>query len=172
MEAMELRTLKQVAEWLRCPAHRIIHVCESGIFDVEVGAKGRGSVRRFKRNDIYRIRLALELQTLGVSLPQVKPLLVMLEQFFNDPRIARYRKKHKDLAGVIVAVAEPEYPMLALLLPHGEVRLLVPVSRAGRVLYRKVSNSNPVAPLKDPPLSIVLNLNWVVGDLLTNPLTS
>src|ERR1700692_2754516 len=81
MSAEQLKTLKEVADQLDQPPQRIIHVCETGIVRPAVAAGGRGSVRRFSREDIFRLRLALELQDMGVQVPLIKPLMKALDQF-------------------------------------------------------------------------------------------
>ncbi len=73
-----LRTLKEVAEIVRQEPHRVIHLCECRVVVPKIGADGRGSVRRFSRDDIFRIRLGLTLQDSGLSVSQIKPVMVQL----------------------------------------------------------------------------------------------
>src|SRR5262245_48255467 len=69
MDDRPLKTLKEVAAHFHRPAHRIIHLCEAGVVRPTVDAAGRGSVRRFSRDDAFRLLLALELQEAGVQAP-------------------------------------------------------------------------------------------------------
>src|SRR5579872_5431109 len=97
--ANELKTMKEVAELLDRPAHRIIHVCESGVVKPSVEAEGRGTVRRFSRDEIFRVRVALSLQDVGVSLPDVKPLMKALDWFYEMH--AHAERVHIDLVEAI-----------------------------------------------------------------------
>lgn len=63
----DLRTTPEVAELLGVEPHRVIYLCEKGVVKPEVGAAGRGSVRRFNDDNLFVSALALELQRWGVE---------------------------------------------------------------------------------------------------------
>ena len=83
----EAATMKEIADHIRRPAHRIIHLCESSVIRPTVDANGRGSVRRFSRDDTFRILLALELQEAGVEVPLIKPLMDGLDRLMEIAEI-------------------------------------------------------------------------------------
>lgn len=128
MQESQLRTMKEVADLLEQPAHRIIHVCETQVVRPTVDANGRGKARRFSREDIFRIRLALELQDAGVQLPLIKPLMRALDMFLEIPEVQELwpRLPTFDLVSVINKVSTSLRPMRAYLTPPGHVTLLVP----------------------------------------------
>lgn len=128
MNGVRLKTMKEVADLLDRPSHRIIHVCESGVVQPTVDAQGRGSVRRFSRDDIFRVRLALELQDASVPLPLIKPLMRALNQFMEMDEVQAQQPNLRpfDLVSVITLYSTPENPIRAFLEPPKHVALLVP----------------------------------------------
>ncbi len=128
MEKSELKTMKEVAEHFNRPAHRIIHLCETGVVRPTVDAAGRGTVRRFSRDDTFFILLALELQEAGVEVPLVKPLMESLHQLMRVPEIRKFREKlgRYDLVEVIRNLGSEERPVLAFLTPPDRVALVTP----------------------------------------------
>jgi DNA-binding transcriptional MerR regulator len=123
-----LKTMKEIAERLGRPAHRIIHLCETGVVEPAEDAAGRGSVRRFRRDDIFRILVALELQEAGVQVPLIKPLMRALDYLHGNYAIQEREGKTfcRDLVGVIKSVSSREKPVRAFLRPPREVALVVP----------------------------------------------
>ena len=167
MSAEQLKTLKEVADQLDQPPHRIIHVCETGMVRPAVAAGGRGSVRRFSREDIFRIRLALELQDMGVQVPLIKPLMKALDQFMAIYEVQTLQAKlpHFNLVSVLDEISTSLKPMRAYLRPPGRVALLVPgfqvTSPHGLPLRLFADESQ----LDWPSVTIVANLTLVAAGL-------
>jgi len=78
-----LRTTTQVADLLGVPPHRVIHLVESGVVRPHENPKGRGQVRRYNRDDVLLVALALELQRWGVTVRLLQPLSLYLRRFFE-----------------------------------------------------------------------------------------
>jgi DNA-binding transcriptional MerR regulator len=123
-----LHTMKEVAARLARPAHRIIHLCEQGVVRPRVDAQGRGSVRQFSREDVFRILLALWLQEAGVGIPVIKPLMEALDRFMEIKEVKEVRKMlgRYDLVEVIRHVGSDDKPVLAYLTPPARVALVAP----------------------------------------------
>src|SRR5438128_59725 len=119
MAEERLKTMKEVADRLQSPAHRIIHVCETGVVRPTVDADGRGSVRRFSREDVFRISLALKLQDGGVALPLIKPLMQALDWFKDQYKLQTVSVQllDLDLVSVIDALGSTRKPIRAYLWP-------------------------------------------------------
>jgi DNA-binding transcriptional MerR regulator len=128
MEDEPLKTLKEVADHFARPAHRIIHLCETGLVRPTVDAAGRGSVRRFSRDDTFRIFLALYLQEAGVDIPRIKPLMEALDRLMELPEVKRRGETlaRFDLVEVILAIGAEQQPVLAVLTPPSRVALVTP----------------------------------------------
>jgi DNA-binding transcriptional MerR regulator len=156
--ANELKTMKEVAELLDRPAHRIIHVCESGVVKPSVEAEGRGTVRRFSRDEIFRVRVALSLQDVGVSLPDVKPLMKALDWFFEMH--AHAERIPIDLVGAIQELGSPSQPVRAHLLGGGKVALLTPGFKGspGYRSHPRYCLLSRDSELQWPDVSVVANL--------------
>jgi hypothetical protein len=128
MDEGTLKTLKEVAGHFNRPAHRIIHLCEAGVVRPAVGASGRGSARRFSRDDAFRLLLALELQEAGVQAPLIKPLMAALDRLLELPEVHALRDllgRH-DLVEVVRQVGSVEAPVRAYLTPPDRVALVTP----------------------------------------------
>jgi len=123
-----LKTMKEVAELIGRPAHRIIHVCENEVVRPSVDATGRGSVRRFSREDAFRLTVALELQEAGISLPLIKPVMASLDNLMEIREIQEWRKRFHpfDLVSVIEKIGTQDKPVLAWLTPPGRIALVTP----------------------------------------------
>ncbi len=121
-------TLKEVAQICIRPAHRIIHLCETGVVRPAVDAPGQGSVRRFSRDDIFYLRLAMDLQDAGVEVPLIKPLMEALHNLMRISEIKKLKEKYglQDLVGVINHIGSIDDPVLAFLTPPGRVALVTP----------------------------------------------
>jgi len=129
MEARELKTLKQIAEHFNRPAHRIIHLCESGVILPTVDAKGRGTMRRFSRDDTFRILVALELQEAGVQVPLIKPLMQAFDRLLEIRAIKKLKadRQPSDLVEVIRHhLGAADQPVIAFLTPPDRVALVTP----------------------------------------------
>jgi DNA-binding transcriptional MerR regulator len=128
MSPSPLRTMKQVADLVGRPAHRIIHLCETGVVCPTVDAAGRGSVRRFNREDVFRVALALHLQDAGIQVPLIKPLMAKLDDFMAIREIRDMRKRIEDLdlVQVVRLVGTDQEPVLAWLTPPDRIALVTP----------------------------------------------
>lgn len=129
MEKPELKTLKEVADHFHRPAHRIIHLCETGLIIPAVDAQGRGSVRRFSRDNTFRILVALELQEAGVQVPLIKPLMKALDRLMDLRETKEFSKDlaRFDLVEVINRrLGSDEKPVIAFLTPPERVALVTP----------------------------------------------
>lgn len=130
MDGTALKTLKEVADHFHRPAHRIIHLCETGVIHPAVDAQGRGSVRRFSRDDTFRILVALELQEAGVQVPLIKPLMNALDRLMEVREIKNLRKTlvPYDLVEVIRRhLGSDAQPVIAFLTPPDRVALVTPL---------------------------------------------
>lgn len=160
MNAEPLKTLKEVARQLSRPAHRIIHLCESGLVCPCVNSDGRGSVRRFSREDIFRIQVALELQEAGIQVPLIKPLMIRLDRLMEMREIQAI--KHKvgffDLVAVIRSISTDKKPVLAWLTPPKRVALVTPKFMAPSRPHIRVDLQTSVDPLVWRGVSVCINL--------------
>lgn len=128
MKEKEIKTLKEVSHICIRPAHRIIHLCETGVVRPAVDAAGRGSVRRFSRDDIFYLLLALDLQDAGVEVPLIKPLIEALHKLMRISEIKKLVEKYglPDLVGVINHIGSIDDPVLVFLTPPARVALVTP----------------------------------------------
>jgi DNA-binding transcriptional MerR regulator len=168
MSERPLRTMKEVAELLNRPAHRIIHVCETKLVLPAVDADGRGTVRRFSRDDVFRIRLALALQDIGVDLPEITPLMVALDQFLDIAETlndTKWRLADFDLVSAIDHVKSTYKAMRAYLVLNERPRIFIPGFRVG------FHHGHPLQLLaKDsafdwPAVTIVVDLTLLTAEL-------
>src|SRR5262245_1899739 len=115
MDDRPLKTLKEVAAHFHRPARRIIHLCEAGVVRPTVDAAGRGSVRRFSRDDAFRLLLALELQEAGVQAPLIRPLMGALDSLMKLPEVEKLRGYLGPADVVVVArpIGSPAYAVRA-----------------------------------------------------------
>jgi DNA-binding transcriptional MerR regulator len=130
MVPQKLKTLKQIADQFHRPAHRIIHLCETGVIRPTVDAQGRGTMRRFSRDDTFRILVALQLQEAGVQVPLIKPLMEAFDRLLEIPDIEKKRKPGWgpfDLVHVIRShLGSDSQPAIAFLTPPDRVALVTP----------------------------------------------
>lgn len=131
MAEERLRTLKEVAEQISRPPHRIIHLCEIGVVCPEVDSAGRGSVRRYSREDVFRVLIALRLQEIGVPATFIKDVMSALDALLETHTVRKLRKSIAsfDLVEVIktLGASPTKKPIRAyLLLPSHQVIILVP----------------------------------------------
>jgi DNA-binding transcriptional MerR regulator len=128
MENESLKTMKEVTDHFNRPAHRIIHLCETGLIRPAVDATGRGSARRFSRDDTFRIFLALHLQESGIDIPRIKPLMEALDRLMELREVKKLRDRlpRSDLLEVILTIGSEQRPVLAVLTPPNHVALVTP----------------------------------------------
>src|SRR5438309_526325 len=126
MENEPLKTMKEVADHFIRPAHRIIHLCETGLVRPTVDASGRGSVRRFSRDDTLRVFLALHLQESGVEIPRIRPLMEALDRLMELREVKKLGEgpSRFDLVQVILAIGSEQRPVVAVLTPPNHVALV------------------------------------------------
>ncbi len=122
-----LRTLKEVAEIVRQEPHRVIHLCECRVVVPKIGADGRGSVRRFSRDDIFRIRLGLTLQDSGLSVSQIKPVMVQLARLRKSRHIRAFSLPEDfDTVDLIQALGTPEDSVFVCVTPPNDIAFITP----------------------------------------------
>ena len=132
-----LRAMKQVTDLVGRPAHRVIHLCETEVICATIPAVGRGSVRRFSREDVFRVALSLDLQDAGVQVPLLQRLMNRLDAFMAIREIQNMRKtiEDLDLVEVVRLIGTEKEPVLAWLTPPDRVALItpkfIPASRRG-----------------------------------------
>ena len=111
-----LVTLKGAARVLRAPPHRIIHLCESDVVKPEVGAGGRGTVRRFSPDNLFVAAVALRLQDAGLTVGQ----LVFVREAFDwllRVRALRTEIEEGGLVGAIAGLQQGDRPGLLHVVP-------------------------------------------------------
>lgn len=164
MQEAQLKTLKEVAAQLDQPAHRIIHLCESGVVKPEVGADGRGSVRRFSGDDVFCLHLALELQDAGIQVPLIKPLIRALRHLKDSPElpnaVARIEECF-DLQSIVSALGTPRKPMRAYLAQGDPVVLVAPSVKKIPALPSSMKLLSDEDQVRWGPVTIVVNLTLI-----------
>jgi hypothetical protein len=111
MRDQVLFTLKVAEQIFKVPQHRLIHLCETGVVEPVVDAKGRGSVRRFSRDNLFVLALALRLQDMGLMTEQMGPVKDLFD-WLPRMRILREEIAAGGLVGVIESLGSPENPAL------------------------------------------------------------
>jgi hypothetical protein len=167
MDQTERWTLKKVAEDTGRPAHRIIHLCETCVVCPEVDAAGRGSVRRFGRETVFRIRLALNLPDAGIQVPLIKPLMEQLDQIWNIPEVLELIRHadSSDLVGLISRMGTGTRPVLACITPPDRVALVTPRFRPRQRSGNRLRLYSDVRELSWADVAIVANLTVAAAQL-------
>jgi hypothetical protein len=155
----QLMTLKAVAKRVQRPAHRIIHLCETGVVNPTVGANGRGTVRRFSREDAFRISLGLELQEMGIEVPLMKPLMTALDRFKGQYERTTPRWGG-DLIDVVNVLSSTKKLMLAIL-THRSAALLVPDSKMAHRFRLRLTIYSDLSELRWDTVAAVANLTRI-----------
>src|SRR5688572_4463018 len=119
-------TMKSVAEILAEPAHRVIHLCEHGVLNPIVRSRGRGSVRRFDREDIFRLSVAFELQNHRLPMPRITPLSNCFDELNEMPEFQTVKAEggETDLPGALHDLGDLEKPVFVFLTlesPHPDL---------------------------------------------------
>ena len=111
MRDQVLFTLKVAEQIFKVPQHRIIHLCETEVVKPVVDAKGRGSVRRFSRDNLFVLAVALTLQDMGLLTEQMGLVRDLFDWF---PKMSMLREEiaKGGLVGVIESLGSPENPAL------------------------------------------------------------
>ena len=87
MEPKQLIPLGRIAEFVNEPPHRIIHLCERDLVRPAVPAEGRGTVRRFDRDNTFRIILALYLEDLGLQHDVIRLLMDGIDELLRNEEV-------------------------------------------------------------------------------------
>lgn len=164
MQEAPLKTLKEVAAQLDQPAHRIIHLCESGVVKPEVGAEGRGSVRRFNIDDIFCLRLALQLQDAGIQVPLIKPLVRALHHLKESPYLPNAVSRVEDcldIRSVVKALGTFPKPMRAYLSQGNPVVLIAPGVKKVPALPPSTKLYRDDSHIDWGPVTIAVNLTLI-----------
>jgi DNA-binding transcriptional MerR regulator len=170
MQEQPLKTMKEVADHFNRPAHRIIHLCETEVIKPTVDAKGRGTVRRFSRDDTFRVLIALQLQEAGVQVPLIKPLMRSLDNLMAIREVKKLcGDKGLDLVDLIRHMGSEEQPVIGFLTPPDRVALITPrLSIPSRPDVRVDLHMTPQHLLRRG-VSIVANLS-IDADYVANTL--
>src|ERR1043166_7093554 len=161
MDDQPLKTMKEVADDFKRPAHRIIHLCETDLIRPAVDAEGRGSVRRFCRDDTFRIIIALKMQEVGLQVPLIKYVMEALDGLMRRDEVRKLRGRMTvgDLVEVIQKISSPNEPALAFVPHRGEVILVTPgLAISGQSVLDVVLKPTAQPLLTDEAISIVVNL--------------
>ena len=125
----DLATLREVSRRIAKPAHRIIHLCEGRVVVPRVDSAGRGTMRKFDRENVFRVLLGLELQDAGVAIPRLRRVMQTLDRFMALPEIKRVRErllKSQDLVELVFRLGDDANPVLIVLQPPDHVTLVTP----------------------------------------------
>lgn len=101
MNAHTLVSLKLASDILRAKGYQIIHLCETGCIKPTEDPKGRGRVRRFSRDDLFVLVVALELQNAGLTTDRIAVVTQGLS-LLTRKRVAAVRKG----TGICDAIAQ------------------------------------------------------------------
>lgn len=74
-----LVTLQVAAQILRVPPFRVIHLCETRCVKPVEDSAGRGSVRRFNRDNLFVLAVCLELQNAGIPAHHIAKCIRVFE---------------------------------------------------------------------------------------------
>lgn len=161
MDEQPLKTMKAVADHFNRPAHRIIHLCEAGVIQPTVDAQGRGTVRRFSRDDTFRILVALELQEAGVEVPLIKPLMVAFDNLLKIREVKKFREKLGvyDLVEIIKHIGSDNDPVIGFLTPPDRVALVTPRLSVPSGPDVRVDLHKTAVHLLNRGVSVVINLS-------------
>ena len=106
-----LITLNVAAQVLNVKPYRIIHLCEEGCVVPAEDSEGRGTVRRFSKDNLFRLAVGLELQNAGVTCARIKKALGIFDWLPRVRNLAAVFKAN-GLCGVIASLAEPTRPVM------------------------------------------------------------
>lgn len=127
MEPRQLVTLKDLAEFVEVPAHRIIHLCERGLVRPAVPAEGRGTVRRFDRDNTFRVLLALRLEDLGLQHEVIRLLTDGIDELMGTD-VAKEALEHEivtDAPALFDRLGDDENPAMGMIhLTHQRERVV------------------------------------------------
>jgi hypothetical protein len=162
-----LQTMKQVVALLGRPAHRVIHLCEAGVVCPTVGASGRGSVRRFSRDDLFRVALALDLQDAGAQAPLLGLLMGRLDRLMalGEVRTLGGSVVGFDLITAFRLFGSDDEPALVWLTPPGRAALVTPRLAARLRAAARADLHRDVRQLLRRGASLVANLTMLAAKL-------
>jgi hypothetical protein len=167
MGAENLVPMREVAATVGRPAHRVIHLCEARLVSPAEDAAGRGTVRRFRRGDIFLIALALDLQDAGLQIPHIRPLFAALEGLLrrDDVRALGQSRSGFDITSAIHRLGSKRRPVLARLVPLEPVILVIPNLGVKRDSVAGAMLTRSAGELFDEPVAVVANLTLIASDL-------
>jgi hypothetical protein len=187
MNEQPLVTLKEASRILRAPPHRIIHLCESDVVKPEVGAGGRGSVRRFSPDNIFVAAVALRLQDAGLT---VKQLALVREALYSLTRVRVLKDEVEKggLLGTVASLRRGERPVLLHVFLSdflaGSRGRAMQGSAGGAVVAIECGQRLPQPPVSGvsfhtddrrlvvAPVRVVVNLSQLCQEALSRPSTS
>ncbi len=164
MRDQVLFTLKVAEQIFKVPQHRIIHLCETGVVKPVVDAKGRGSVRRFRRDNLFVLALALRLQDMGLLTEQIS---IVGEAFLWMTKMKVLQKTIAEigLVGAIESLGSPENPaLLHIVIPEAGMppdSMWVAIESSRRLpqpAQSKISFHTDDSKLRICPARLVVNL--------------
>ncbi len=106
-----LLTLNVAAQVLNVKPYRVIHLCEEGCVIPAEDSGGRGTVRRFSKDDLFRLAVGLELQNAGVPCARIKKALRIFDWLSRVRSLAPLFRE-QGLCGVIATLATPKRPVM------------------------------------------------------------
>jgi DNA-binding transcriptional MerR regulator len=166
MDLLDLKTMKEVVEMVKRPAHRIIHLCEMGLVRPWENPAGRGKVRRFRRDDIFFVALALELQDTGIALSTIAPLVDALKEFLKNEQIPfPPTENFSDLIGALTHLGNAKTPVLGCLLPASRVALITPLFMPFKSCDPQVMVHRSIEKVLGDDVIIVANLTRIAKNL-------
>ena len=157
-------TLNVAEQIFKVPQHRIIHLCETGVVKPVVDARGRGSVRRFSRDNFFVLALALRLQDMGLLAEQIV-LVGDALRWMTKMRALQKEIAEIGLIGVIEALGSSEAPaLLHITLPEPGMppsSMWVAIESSRRLpqpAQSRISFHTDDSKLRPHPARLVVNL--------------
>jgi hypothetical protein len=165
-------TLQTAAQVLRVPPFRIIHLCEEGCITPFENAAGRGSVRRFDRDNLLELAVCLELQNAGIPAPRILHC-VKVFQWLRRMKAVKHLITERGLFGVIESLGTRETPaMLHVKVPERGTLPTEPM-----LVFIQIERPLPSPPesgfgfTADPslvnawPVRVSLNLTYILSTI-------
>ncbi len=167
-----LITLNVAAQVLNVKPYRIIHLCEEGCVVPAENSGGRGTVRRFSKDDLFRLAVGLELQNAGVTCARIKKALRIFDWLERTRSLAVVFKAN-GLCGVVASLAEPNRPvMLHVKAPErGVVHAELVMSFLQSAVPLPMSAESGLGTCRDTrgvdiwPVRVTLNLSFILSTI-------
>jgi hypothetical protein len=84
-----LVTLNTAAQILAVMPYRIIHLCEKNCVTPSKDSQGQGTVRRFSRDDLFKLAVCLELQNAGATAARIEKAISIVDHLLHSTRVTR-----------------------------------------------------------------------------------